>query len=182
VVLELGTESCGETRQATATVVNGPEGRDLITNRHAVIGADTATIHSPDGTVSVEPVTALVEHRDIAILDGHNLEGRGLELGEPPHEGDIVRVTGWPGGTLTTDIGQVISIEPRRSHGGTSDVLVIDTPARAGLSGGAVTNQAGELVGLVVARDPDTGDTVAYQTGDLDQDTTRPTTSCTTPD
>jgi len=58
--------------------------------------------------------------------------------------------------------GHVVSVERRHGYGGTVDMLIVDVEAIPGISGGVVVDTEGRAVGLVAARDPETGDTVAY--------------------
>jgi len=41
-------------------------------------------------------------------------------------------------------------------------VFLVDVPANSGISGGLVVDTEGRAVGLVAARDPETGNAVAY--------------------
>jgi hypothetical protein len=45
--------------------------------------------------------------------------------------------------------------------------MLIDVQAHPGLSGGAVLDRSGTMAGLVAARDPETGWTVAYPIGEV---------------
>jgi hypothetical protein len=76
-------------------------------------------------------------------------------------------VAGHPGGSFRLDGALVADVQRRAAYGSASDVLLVGTAAEGGHSGGAVFDPAGAVVGLVAARDPGTGQVVAYRIGEL---------------
>lgn len=163
-VLLVEASGCGEQRQASATVVRGPAGDLLLTNAHVVRGSGTVTVRSGDGTVRTADVVGAVVGRDAAVLRLSD-EGVGLDAlptAAAPGQGVPVAVLGYPAAAAEVRVGRVATVEVRSGYGGSSEVLVIDTPTGDGQSGGAVLDVAGNVVGLVAARDPSSGDTVAY--------------------
>lgn len=170
-VLEVSAHGCGIAKQASATVVQGPRGPVVLTNAHVVTGAGTVVVRTPAGDVTAR-VAGVVQGRDAAVLrvdPGEWPEGVAptRPVGADARTGDPVDVTGFPAGDPERRAGRVTSIEPRQAYGGTTSVLVIDAPAEPGSSGGAVLDVTGAVVGLVAARDPGSGATVAYPVRDL---------------
>lgn len=153
--------ACGTLRQGTASAVTLGGRRWVLTNRHVVAGARQVRLGAPG---SERPGSARVDGwvpgRDVAVLAG--APEPSLPVGPRPDPGDRVQVVGYPGGDFRVSAGTVRSVEERHGFGGSSDVLIVDVPAAPGLSGGLVADGAGRGVGLVVARDPATGWTVAY--------------------
>ncbi|MCB0953869.1 MAG: trypsin-like peptidase domain-containing protein, partial [Microthrixaceae bacterium] len=78
-----------------------------------------------------------------------------------------VYTAGFPGGSWKIQQGHVTAVEQRHGWGGDGPVLVVDVPAIEGTSGGVVVDSSGRAVGLIAARDPRTGYTVAYPARDL---------------
>jgi S1-C subfamily serine protease len=155
-------EGCGVERQATVTVLDRGGRTVGLTNQHVVAGADEVSV---DGVPGLVPVTGPVIDRDAAELEGDPLlDGGGIALktGHRPSNGASVVVAGYPDGHFVAATGTVRSIEQRQGYGATTDVIVIDTQAVPGISGGVVLDVTGAAIGLVAARDPVTGDVVAY--------------------
>lgn len=167
--------ACDVHRQGTVTVLDaqglGPAGSStVLTNAHVVQGAFSATLSGAELGVHVARVDGYLDKRDAAVLElpegasGGNL---GLEVGPTPAAGDSVVLAGFPEGRWTISDGMVDSVELRNGWGATSEVLVIDVPIEQGISGGVVVDLAGRAVGLIAARDPDTGFAVAYPIDDV---------------
>lgn len=160
-VRRLEATGCGAVRQATASAVRAHGRRWVLTNRHVVAGSPMVRLFAAGreapGTARVD---GWVPGRDVAVLAGG--PGPSLPAGPRPEPGDRVLVVGYPGGAFRARAGTVRTVEVRSGFGGTSDVLLVDVTAAPGLSGGLVVDGAGRAVGLVAARDPATGWTVAY--------------------
>lgn len=153
---------CGARRQATAVLLDDGRRSFGLTNRHVVAGSDEVSLGDSDDTV---PVRGRIEGRDAVELDGDGLRAVGLAplaLGSRPLPGAGVVVAGFPAGRFRALSGHVRAIEPREGYGGVVDVMIVDVEAVPGISGGVVVDVTGRAVGLVAARDPATGDVVAY--------------------
>jgi hypothetical protein len=177
---------CGESRQATATLVDLPDGPVALTNQHVVAGTDVVRLDgqrsgdAPDAGAEAE-VADRVANRDAVRLDPAPLEDSGVEplaVGPQPITGSSVVVAGYPGGRFEARVGHVVRVERRQGYGGTVDMLIVDVQAIPGISGGVVVDGEGRAVGLVAARDPESGDTVAYPIGSVTGATTGATLTC----
>lgn len=169
---------CGVDRQATLSLIDGPRGAYGLTNQHVVAGTSDVVV---DGSAVPVAVTDHLVGRDASRLAVGDLLVEGsvpLEEGGRPTLGDRVVVAGYPGGRFEATTGTVKSIEVRQGYDGTSDVLVIGVQAVPGVSGGIVVDGDGRAVGLVAARDPSTGDVVAYPLDELDGAVTDVATPC----
>lgn len=126
----------------------------VVTNAHVVRGGSRWTVHGPDGDVGARIVSVDEEH-DLALLrvpgiGGMPLAVRGagtLFLGEP------VITAGYPlrdmlGDDLKMTHGNVSGM---RGMGGSVSSFQFSAPIGSGSSGGAVTDQAGNLVGIVTS-------------------------------
>lgn len=155
-------EGCGVERQATVTVLDRGGRTVGLTNQHVVAGASEVSV---DGVAGQVEVRGPVLDRDAAELDGDSLlagGGAALRVGHRPSNGASVVVAGYPNGHFLAAAGTVRSIEQRQGYGATTDVIVIDAQAVPGISGGVVLDVTGAAIALVAARDPVTGDVVAY--------------------
>lgn len=171
-VLEVHAEGCGSRRQASATLVADPGGDvRLLTNAHVVRGASSVRAVLPDGdSVELDVLGALVD-RDAALLDTEPLHDRSALAARASASqdamGTAVVVAGHPAGAFRLVATTVVDVQRRAGYGGVTDVLLADTPAEGGHSGGALLDASGAVVGLVAARDPSTGRVVAYDLDDL---------------
>lgn len=167
-VLAVEVDACGGRRRASATLVDGLGGSvRVVTNVHVVHGA--TRVQLSDETNGPGRGDAEVDGRwagrDLVQLDADRadeLASRALPLGEDPVVGDRVVVVGHPDGRPSVEAGVVRSVELRSTDGVTSPALVVTASASGGHSGGAVVDTNGRLVGIVAARDPNTGETVAH--------------------
>lgn len=169
-VLRVEAAGCGDVRQASATVVNAGGEIVVLTNAHVVRGSGTVTLRAADGTPLAARVLGSVAGRDAALLavDAPLPDAvEPLDQGPEPGAGDRLVVAGHPADVPTAAGGTVVSRERRAGYGGSSDVLVVDTPVDGGSSGGAVLDEQGRVVGLVAAKDPGSGFAVAYPIGDV---------------
>jgi len=164
-VVRVEATGCGERRQATATVFDDRSGPRVVTNQHVVEGTTDVDSWDPSGAEVALTVGRRVQGRDAALLDADALVGAGVEplaVGPRPIVGSGVVVAGFPGGGFEARAGHVTAVERRQGYGGTVDMLIIDVEAIPGISGGVVVDASGRAVGVVAARDPETGSTVAY--------------------
>lgn len=176
-VLPVNSQGCGFDRQGTVSLVDLAGSPLAVSNRHVLAGATDAVVTLPDGELVSVRVGGTVPDRDAAVLDPQDAVSSGLvsetlQVGPAPQEGDEVVVAGHPGGVFAASSGRVLAVEDRVDDGGTVRVLVVDVPTEEGSSGGVVVDASGRAVGLVAARDPETGSAVAYPfsalTGRLD--------------
>jgi S1-C subfamily serine protease len=176
-VLSVDSQGCGFDRQGTVSLVDLAGSPLAMSNRHVLAGATDAVVTLPDGGVVSLRVGGSVPDRDAAVLDPQDALATGLvaaalPVGPAPRVGEDVVVAGHPGGVFAAVSGRVIAVEDRVDDGGTVQVLVVDVPTAEGSSGGVVVDASGRAVGLVAARDPETGSAVAYPfsalTGRLD--------------
>ena len=180
-VLRVESTGCGESRQATAILVRSGGGDLVLTNAHVVRGSGSLVLHPADGSTNDAQVRGAIGGRDAAVIaEPTSLAASvtAMPLGAAVQLGQSVVVAGYPAGSAQLLEGRVVSIEPRSGSGGTSEVLVIDAPARDGLSGSAVLDAEGGVVGLVAARDPSTGYVVAYPIGSVMTGTIAPIPAC----
>lgn len=163
-VVLVAAQGCGESRQATASVVRVGSRTVILTNAHVVRGSGTVAVQTGDGEWHEAVVLGGVEGNDAAVLELSDPEVHleSMPVGPEPGTGTAVTTVGYPHGVGELRVGQVRSIQRRTGYGGTSRVMLIDALADHGESGGAVLDAFGRVVGLVAARDPSTGFTVAY--------------------
>lgn len=176
-VLSVTSQGCGFDRQGTVSLVDLAGSPLALSNRHVLAGATDAVVTLPDGDSVDVRVGGSVPGRDAAVLDPQDALAAGLvattlPVGPAPEVGAEVVVAGHPGGVFSAVPGRVTSVEDRVDDGGTVQVVVVDVPTEEGSSGGVVVDASGRAVGLVAARDPDSGSAVAYPfsalTGRLD--------------
>jgi putative serine protease PepD len=156
---------CGGRREGTVVLAGGDGVDRWWTNRHVAAGASSLEL-LPGGT---RPVVGATVGFDAATVLASVDDGSspGLEIGPAPEAGTGVVVVAYPEGGRSVAVGRVLALERRSDRGMPTAVVLVDVPAGPGSSGGAVVDGAGRLVGLVAARDPRTGWTVAHPMADL---------------
>lgn len=127
----------------------------LITNRHVVEGAKTIQLSTYDGRSINAATASTASIADIAIVTTEDSLGiSGASRAElDPKEGDVITVVGYPsGGKLTTTTGVVIGTTTDPLGGSVGPVLASTAQIESGSSGSAAFNAAGEVVGVVYAK------------------------------
>ncbi len=129
----------------------------VVTTAHTVAGAATITVVDPRGAEFPATVVAFDKDADLALLDVPGLSTPPLDVGTA-QVGDAIAVVWSPGeGIQSVDVRVakllIITIE---------DIYVEDEVRRSGIelagdistgdSGGAVVNDAGDIVGIIYAR------------------------------
>jgi hypothetical protein len=176
-VLRAEVEACRVQRVGTVTVLGAGDAPVGLTNQHVISDA-TSVVLSGQGDAQPVEVAGAVDHRDAALVELPGTAGAGsLGVGLRPQVGDRVLVAGFPGGRYEAVWGTVRRYEQRVGRGSLTSVMLIDVQAHPGLSGGAVLDRAGSVAGLVAARDPATGWTVAYPLSEVLHRPTEPTTA-----
>ncbi len=135
----------------TATVFPGDGGYAVTTGR-VVDGADEILAVVGRGDLRPVRVLGTDDHADIAVLEVGDGVGRSMRWSAPTL-GSLVAVIGATNGeTDTAGTVQDIDVRERTSTGAPIDgMLLTDVPVRPEMSGGAVVNEAGDVVGLVNA-------------------------------
>ncbi|MFV0318077.1 MAG: serine protease [Microthrixaceae bacterium] len=169
-VLLTQVEACGVVRQGTTTLLATSEGVVGFTNAHVVRGAGSVRLMGAGLGVGEGTVQRFLQGRDAAEIDLTAMANRpddALEVAEVPPIGTEVYTAGFPGGAWRIGKGTLVALEQRQGWGGQGTVLVVDIPAEEGISGGVVVDGSGRAVGLIAARDPSTGYTIAHRVDDL---------------
>ena len=126
-----------------------PKG-DLITNRHVIKGAHTATVRLAGGALYfVEGISAVDADSDIVKLRV-KLNGKEMPFVVPanlsPQVGEDIVVVGSPLGLESTVSKGIVSAI--RDIPAAGNVLQISAPISAGSSGSPVLNMKGQVVGI----------------------------------
>jgi S1-C subfamily serine protease len=180
-VLRADVETCRGARVGSLTLVDRGGSAVGLTNEHVVRDARSVSLSGSRGGSGGESrgrVVGAVDRRDAAFV-GVESGQDPLTAGVRPRTGADVLVAGFPGGSYEAVWGTVAGTEERVGRGGTTTMMLIDVQAHPGLSGGAVVDRSGAVVGIVSARDPATGWVVAYPMGELlGRTTDRMPTAC----
>ncbi|MES1171129.1 MAG: S1C family serine protease [Actinomycetota bacterium] len=127
----------------------------LVTNKHVVDNAKNIEVSTYDGRIIQATAAATTTIADIAIVTTEEPLGTThAALAEAdPAEGDVVTIVGYPsGGRLTTTSGVVLGTTTDPLAAAAGSVLASTAVVEPGSSGSAVFNAAGEVVGVVYAK------------------------------
>lgn len=130
--------------------------RRIITNQHVVTDNKTVTIDGwVDGKLVTLPATVIRvdESRDLAILEiKRNWRGRFAKIAKSaPRAGDHVYACGSPFGLQSFCTEGQVGLPLMDVPGLGGKRLMMSAPIAPGNSGGALFNEAGEIVGIAEA-------------------------------
>lgn len=146
---------CGKSGVGSGTVLNGSL---VLTNAHIVAGStDDVTVRTWDDRLLDGLVVGFDSERDLALIDVQGLDTGGFDLAEAV-EGEAVRILARPAGLDVEVLGATV-LRLINATGddiyGEGDVsrgaIELSVEVGPGVSGGAVVNERGQLVGLVFA-------------------------------
>lgn len=161
-----------------STVGSGfPVGKCLLTNHHIVDDASYLAIGhaqsaSSPGVETWGSVVASSPESDVAVVIGGEgqigttatLSSEALTIGQP------ITMVGYHGGSSLVHVnGLVHAVVDGSAYGISGPVILIDSLASQGMSGGPVFNRHGEVVGMLSRVDELTGLTVAISAVSLER-------------
>lgn len=138
----------------------------VVTNAHVVAGVDAPVVTLQDGQAADGRVVYFNEDDDIAVIAA-DLDARPLPIHDDVAPGDVGVVQGYPGGGPFQSVNaRVVTAGPTQFGGGEAgvppsvrSVLRLQTDVAPGNSGGPFLTPAGEVAGVVFARDETTPST-----------------------
>ncbi|WP_145943803.1 MarP family serine protease [Corynebacterium glyciniphilum] len=138
----------------------------VVTNAHVVAGVDAPVVTLQDGQAADGRVVYFNEDDDIAVIAA-DLDARPLSIHDGVAPGDVGVVQGYPGGGPFQSVNaRVVTAGPTQFGGGGAgvppsvrSVLRLQTDVAPGNSGGPFLTPAGEVAGVVFARDETTPST-----------------------
>jgi S1-C subfamily serine protease len=147
----------------------------VVTNAHVVAGERRTSVIDSSGDHHAATVVRFDPRRDLAVLRVPGLDRPGLPLGRAD-VGAVGAVYGHPGGgSMRAAPARIASrIDARgndiyRTTNTERDLFVLAAGLAPGDSGAALVDQAGQVVGVAVAIDPDpTHPTTAYALTDAE--------------
>ena len=126
----------------------------VLTNSHVVEGCKTISVTSPGGSPTAARIVAQDRTNDLALLQTseHPTELPAFRAGVKV--GESIAVYGFPlsGILATTGNFTVGNVTATAGLGDDSRMLQISSPVQPGNSGGPLLDQAGNIVGVVVAK------------------------------
>jgi S1-C subfamily serine protease len=126
----------------------------LITNKHVVADSAELQVSTYDGRDVDVTAASTADLADLAVVrTAEELPSFPDLATADPVPGDAVTVVGYPqGGALTLTTGQVIGATTDPLNANLGEVLVTDAAVEPGSSGSAVLDEAGNVVGVVYAK------------------------------
>lgn len=134
----------------------------VVTNAHVVAGVDRPRVQRPNGRTLSATVVAFDSRRDLAVLRVPGLGQQPLPIGNA-REGQSGAVFGHPGGQDALRVSparidervQAVGRDLYDQSQTRRDVFILAAELHPGDSGGALTDQAGSVVGVAFAIAPD---------------------------
>lgn len=126
----------------------------LVTNRHVVQASRQIEVTTYDGRTISITTAAVTTVADLAIVTSEEpMSAWSTLAADDPVEGDSITVVGYPRGRqLTTVTGMVIGTTPDPLGASSGPVYATTAPVEPGSSGSPALNEAGEVVGVIYAK------------------------------
>ncbi|MCM5557550.1 S1C family serine protease [Pleomorphomonas sp. JP5] len=128
----------------------------LLTNAHVVEGCGAAEVRRDGGVLEPATIVARDEAGDLALLriEEDNLPFGAFRGAPPIRLGDTVVVFGYPLTDYLSKTGNLATglVASLAGAGDDETQMQISAPVQSGNSGGAVVDQSGRIVGIVVAK------------------------------
>jgi len=166
-VVRVSVNSCGERSSGSGFVVaNGM----ILTAAHVVGDAGLVRIDIGARAATGEVMGRYADGRDIAVIKIDTGTLPQATRGTIPPLGDPITIVGHPqGGPITASVGARVEPLPTTSDavpvpdGG---LIALSAVAGRGFSGGPAVDADGRLIGIVVAAESGTGNTIVIPVGD----------------
>jgi len=111
------------------------------------------SVRMPDGSWQPASLMGIDRELDVALLRVNVTSGVVATLSDSlPRVGEVAGWEGYPGGRMTRKAGRVSAVF--------GDSLTLNITAYSGCSGGPITNQAGQVIGILAGTRDDTGETI----------------------
>jgi S1-C subfamily serine protease len=155
--VEVEGEACGRIQEGSGWVAAPGL---IVTNAHVVAGERNTRVLTIDGSSLAARVVAFDSDADLAILSVPDMRAPALPMASPK-VGAVGAVYGHPhGGPLAVVPARIaqnivaVGTDIYRTSSSRRHVLVLATSLEPGDSGGALVDQAGNVVGVAFATDP----------------------------
>lgn len=165
ISMRLRVETCTQFSNGSAWVLDE---NTLVTNRHVVEGAQRIEATTYDGRDFVATSSVYSDFADLALVefDAEFTEFATIST-EGPSTGDVLSIVGYPEGSrLHTESGAYRGSVPDTLGTDQDWVYVLQASVKPGNSGSPVTNEAGEVVGVLYAGD-DFGESLVVKLSSL---------------
>ncbi|MEM7140068.1 MAG: serine protease [Actinomycetota bacterium] len=165
-VVQVFVSTCEERRTGSGVVVSDDL---LLTAAHVVGDAGLVRVDHRGVTVTGEVLGVAGDGRDLALVRLDAPMAAPLAVAPRPAVDEPITLVGHPdGGPRTVLVGDAADVAPIvRDLAGGGDILGVDVAISAGISGGAAVDAAGDLVGIVVAKEEATDTALVLVLADL---------------
>lgn len=130
----------------------------VITAEHVIVAAGKVEIIMPSGARTTCRISAVNHDLDLALLTVHAFPERIAQIKKArrANRGNKVTAHNYAGQSVSGVINEVYPNEYTTTQGVTvrGRVISMTTPVVPGYSGGPILNEAGELVGISLAKGP----------------------------
>jgi Trypsin-like peptidase domain len=166
VVVQVSVSACDARSLGSGVVV--ADGL-LLTAAHVVGDAGLVRIDYRGVTVTGEVLGVLGDGRDVALVAVDAPVSTPVAVGSVPEPGESLTLVGHNGGgILSAAVGPIVELAPVvEAGGGAGEIIGVDVPIDAGISGGPAVDATGAIVGLVVAKETSTDTALVVALPDL---------------
>ncbi|MCB0877512.1 MAG: trypsin-like peptidase domain-containing protein [Thermoleophilia bacterium] len=123
----------------------------VVTNYHVAQGYDRVNVIGQDGAEHAGTVLRMDRQHDLALVEVPDLTDAPLAMDDVVEDGELGETTGYPGGTFHNDAAAAAGTIDITDDGRRRSTLLFAGSSAQGVSGGAVINGAGEVLGTSFA-------------------------------
>ena len=165
VVVAVSVTACGERATGTGVLVANDT---ILTAAHTVGDAGIVRVVHGQRIFSGEVRGVFADGRDLAVIDLEAPLPGPVAAAPLPRDGTAVTIVGFPAGGLRASVvGPTVVVPERAERLLTGPLAAVQAPTRAGMSGGPAVDSSGNLVGILVASQPDAGTAVLAAIDDV---------------
>ncbi|GEM_PF-1659317 len=151
IVVGVSVTACGTRSSGTAVLVDHDL---LLTAAHVVGDAGLVRIDYGGQILTGEVRGVLGDGRDLALVEIDASMVQPLPAGTVPASGGPVTFVGFAnGGTRSVLAGARLEVSPMAEAAFAGELLSVDSPGIAGLSGSPAVDARGDLIGIVVGNE-----------------------------
>ena len=165
VIVSVSVTTCGERAFGTGVLVADDT---ILTAAHTVGDAGLVRIAYGAQVFTGEVAGVFADRRDLAVITLPAPLADPVQAAPTPADGSGVTIVGFPdGGARSSVVGPVVEVPDLAQRLWHGPLTAVDASTRPGMSGGPAVDDAGNLVGILVAAQPDTGTAVLAAIDDV---------------
>ncbi|MEM9466506.1 MAG: serine protease [Actinomycetota bacterium] len=165
VIVVVSVTTCGERAAGTGVLVAE---NTILTAAHTVGDAGLVRVAHGTQILTGEVAGVFADGRDLAVITLQAPLTEPIAAASMPADGSAITIVGFPeGGARSSVVGAPVEVPDLARRLFDGPLAAVDATTRAGMSGGPAIDGDGNLVGLLVGAQPETGTAVLASIDDV---------------